>query len=1297
MSNRGSQNWDAGVPAAPAPSSGFDSSNSATNVPVNIAHESAHSSQVVYPPVNTNTNASTNSPANDSAPAHTVTPPNSSSSDAPTSVQVLDTGAISVGPSTSHSPTANNPSSGSSGSLPPGSYLGDKPGAPGSYVDSTNSGTSSHSGSNNSSSGRGGSVDNSTQTPSSSNQSGNDNGASNSGNQSGKNDPGLPGSYIDSTNSSSGMSNATSNGSANVGGHTGNTQTNNTQNNNTQNSNTQTNNSGSVIGGDVNSGAGPTGNVGNSGNVGNAGNVGNSGNVGNVGNSGHSGNIGNGTNVGGQSGDASGVGNNNSSSNNSNNNTNNHSGNSNSGNANGNGNGNSTGNNSGSANNGGSTNSSDPGLPNNGNISNSGNPSNSGHQSNTGDTNSGNGQHQGNQSGNSQTSNSQTGNGGGQTSNDQTSNSQAGNGHSNGQGSNGQGSNGQTSNGQSNSDSNTNGTVSNSGNINNSGTGNNTSTSNNTGNSGHGSVISNTGGNDTSSTNNANTTINSSGGSNSNATASSTNNSSNHVVSSGRDNVTPSNTVDTSTTLPAVPSAIPVATAAAASAGTQAVNPVASTESHAHSESKHQHGNGKQQQGHGRGHDGHGLVAHDGKGHTGHSAKNDNRLDTDALPGIRQNHEAMPGKISGWLDQATANLGGHGVFDVTPPRNDAAKQQHTESTSTPVPASSAGPQADVAASQMASFDPAPFDSAARTMPQDTNNNSVSDSSSMISNSGQWQDGVRSDNQTAQNNSNTPAQPNSWQEIVGQAIEASSAALANSDSIVKHIEEESRIIKALDDDRNRREDSRKHVERQETEAKDRREKEHKRLEEDKERLDKHEKERKEKRLADEMMTMLALRQESEAISRARADRARAEREMMQDIVRKENHQEKYSVKQPEDLSNIARKKFMNPSIAQLIYELNPNKVDVKWVNGQPVYIARAGVTLVLPSQKQVKEWLHKKGNVGKNNKNANQPQGMAGRQQSQTDDRRANIEKILGKIKDATDTRSYAVRLGDTLRSVAMKHPEMRDVSLWKLLADKNGLPTDVDSKGAPLAILIRGTSIVIPTAEEIEEYRVANNGHRRPEPILVATSKYEEMVKVATKLCNGCKRLLSSNSNLCPACGFVFAAPEEPTVTSQATTFNLPDAPTTFSLADQNKTMVADVQAVTTHVDLASSTGVGSGGKVEKSAEALRAAATIEEAGRLITALSDTCRLIKTEKDVNGKVAFYQQLEVLSESEWMPVLSYEVGQENSVRHEYSRDGRKKTIKIDLPAGAVGEMVENELSSNWQDYCNRYLAGRKLSA
>jgi hypothetical protein len=277
----------------------------------------------------------------------------------------------------------------------------------------------------------------------------------------------------------------------------------------------------------------------------------------------------------------------------------------------------------------------------------------------------------------------------------------------------------------------------------------------------------------------------------------------------------------------------------------------------------------------------------------------------------------------------------------------------------------------------------------------------------------------------------------------------------------------------------------------------------------------------------------------------------------------------------------------------------------------------------------------------------------------------------------------------------MKHPEMRDVSLWKLLAEKNGLPSEIDSKGAPLAILIRGQSIVIPTADEIEEYRERNAAtSRSPQMIPAVTARMTEMQNVATKLCQGCKRLLSSHSSICPACGYVFAARPEPTITSSATTFNLPDAPTTLSLADQGKTVVSNLQDVTTVVDLEKTSSIGS---AQKAVETQRAVVITQEADRLIQTLNETCRLIKMDREINGRMTTYHHLEVFHENEWVPVLSYEFGQESSMRHEYSKDGRKKSIKIDLPAGAVGEMVENELSQKWQDYCNRYLAGRRLSA
>jgi len=67
--------------------------------------------------------------------------------------------------------------------------------------------------------------------------------------------------------------------------------------------------------------------------------------------------------------------------------------------------------------------------------------------------------------------------------------------------------------------------------------------------------------------------------------------------------------------------------------------------------------------------------------------------------------------------------------------------------------------------------------------------------------------------------------------------------------------------------------------------------------------------------------------------------------------------------------------------------------------------------------------------------------------------------------------SHTVRLGDTLKSLAMRHPKLSDVSLWVLLAEVNSLPTTVDAKGTPEAKLVRGSRIRIPSAEEIAEFR----------------------------------------------------------------------------------------------------------------------------------------------------------------------------------------------------------------------------------
>jgi nucleoid-associated protein YgaU len=67
---------------------------------------------------------------------------------------------------------------------------------------------------------------------------------------------------------------------------------------------------------------------------------------------------------------------------------------------------------------------------------------------------------------------------------------------------------------------------------------------------------------------------------------------------------------------------------------------------------------------------------------------------------------------------------------------------------------------------------------------------------------------------------------------------------------------------------------------------------------------------------------------------------------------------------------------------------------------------------------------------------------------------------------------YIVRLGDTLRSIASKHPALGDAALWELVARVNDITTGADASKEMRAPLPRGTTIWIPSAEEVAEFRI---------------------------------------------------------------------------------------------------------------------------------------------------------------------------------------------------------------------------------
>ena len=93
----------------------------------------------------------------------------------------------------------------------------------------------------------------------------------------------------------------------------------------------------------------------------------------------------------------------------------------------------------------------------------------------------------------------------------------------------------------------------------------------------------------------------------------------------------------------------------------------------------------------------------------------------------------------------------------------------------------------------------------------------------------------------------------------------------------------------------------------------------------------------------------------------------------------------------------------------------------------------------------------------------------------------------------------------------------------------------------------------------------------------------------------------------------------------------------------------------------------------------------------LVEKLGDNCRVVKsTISNTKGLPAVRSQLQVLTGNNWVPILSYDICDNNSVRHEIGPDGTSRTIPLDLPAATVEEMMSTDIHSNWESYAKKYL-------
>lgn len=547
-----------------------------------------------------------------------------------------------------------------------------------------------------------------------------------------------------------------------------------------------------------------------------------------------------------------------------------------------------------------------------------------------------------------------------------------------------------------------------------------------------------------------------------------------------------------------------------------------------------------------------------------------------------------------------------------------------------------------------------------------------------------------------------------------------------------------------------------------------EEEEKRLEEQEDELRKRRDEI--ERLTKLMNSLLATRRQAE-LDRIR--RLIEQQRKIEEFITKDIRRIKYTVRKGDTLENISKKHFRDPRLARLIYEMNPAKIKLSQEEGKTAYQLTVNSVLTLPSPRQAREWISRGKYLTTVDNSYVAQTELTADDLANMEKRRLNVENVLGALGMAADTNykpSYTVRFGDSLRSIAMKHPALNDVSLWRLLAKVNDLSIETDAMGTPKVTLERGTALNLPSKEEIAQFRKDNGALVHPSSLKHASNGPAELVTNVTvfKECPSCKENTPSGVSLCHCCGHVFQesasgiGPDTKisTVSKQVALTNIGGASTehdplapkqnddennvhTINLPEPERKVVgSDVSPLPkTEVDpkgvpnvspvaksditlklnepLGSRADAGSGvvsgagsGSVPTSDSLFNSMSNMQKArkdssvpsreyqmSKLVENLSDTSRivLLDSELDSNNQKAERWQLEVLKDNEWTAVVAYEIIGENSMRHEYNVTGKaKKSIKMNLPSAAVEEMVRNDLSRNWQDYCQKFLAGKKLS-
>lgn len=474
----------------------------------------------------------------------------------------------------------------------------------------------------------------------------------------------------------------------------------------------------------------------------------------------------------------------------------------------------------------------------------------------------------------------------------------------------------------------------------------------------------------------------------------------------------------------------------------------------------------------------------------------------------------------------------------------------------------------------------------------------------------------------------------------------------------------------------------------------------------------------KRYAAAMLAALKARQYQEE-----ADRIRAQK----DLLNLETRQ-KYVVLPGDTLESIAQKKLMNRRLSALLYEINRSRIPIVTRDGKKLLQLKPRIVLFLPTQMEVKRFntrlfgrtnekfeydtecsdkstprsnpgLIMSGSRLSNKATAPADTAESGSENNQNDDtknnvvplnakRKANIEALLGKMSEAApdDGRiRYVCRLGDTLRSIAMRHPALKDVALWRLVAEINNISTQTDRKGVPLAELKRAQTIVLPLPAEIAEFK------EQQKSSAAASHQTKAPATEVSKPCPKCNRLIVGS--ICAPC----ARSSEQSKAQPKAYINTPEqsaetidleAPAA-KLPDYNSGHAAkqldDMQDATT--SLLKAAGFK---PIESQARTGTDNAEARTQRNVITVISEDCRIVSFGSQENSSAGFRARLEYKQQEFWLPVILYEINDGTSWRHEYNLNGGRKSSRIELPPSQAKQLADNDLAKNWDNYLKKFL-------